>query len=371
MRSLRATKHRYSPPLLLLAALSLAFHPISPAQPPPQQQEAPPPQAPPSENAPYILHVYANLVQIPTLVLGPELQPLPPIAADQFNISLDAGPRFHPTTVRLEGNDPIDLAILFDASGDAYPLHSALSDSILAFAATSLSPHDHVSIYALDCTLVRAVDDLPATSSEQIAQAFDNAIHAPVLHGEGQTAPHCAKSLQLWSALEFLAESLSSKPGRRIILAISGGQDRASHVKWNDLRDYAAAYSITLFGLSPAPVLTRLDRLHFQMENPFQELCQLTGGVALYTYPSHVAASLSRILDLVRGRYILEFPRPDKGQSGRHNIAVTVRRQNDFIRPAGITFPLPDPALLDNPTTVAAPPSPATFGNRHPLEPHP
>ena len=377
MRSLWPTKHRYSPPLLLLAALPLAFHLLSPAQlPAPQQaqpsspQPAPQQQPTPPDNSTYTLHVYTNLVQIPTLVLSPFLQPLPPITPDKFNISLDAGPHFHPTHVRLEGDDPIDLAILFDASGDAYHLQSALTDSILAFATESLRPHDHVSIYALDCTLIRTLDDVPAANSERIAQALDIAIHAPVLHGEGQTGPHCAKSIQLWSALAFLAKSLSSKPGRRIILAISAGQDRASQVKWNELRQYAAAYSITLFGLSPPPLLTEQYQSHFQVEDPFQELCQLTGGIGLYAAPPNVAAALTHILDLVRGRYILEFPRPDNGQSGRHDIEVTVRRQDDFIRPAGITVPIADPALLDSPTTVASPPSPATFGKRHPLDPH-
>jgi len=55
------------------------------------------PPAPPSESPGYTLHVYVNLVQIPTLVPNQSFSPIPPIDLDEFNISLDSGPRFHPT----------------------------------------------------------------------------------------------------------------------------------------------------------------------------------------------------------------------------------------------------------------------------------
>ncbi len=63
------------------------------------------------------LHVYANLIQIPVVVLSPFHMPLAPIAPSRFSISLDSGPQFRPTHVRTEGDDPISLSILLDARG--------------------------------------------------------------------------------------------------------------------------------------------------------------------------------------------------------------------------------------------------------------
>ena len=348
--------------LLLLLASATASQLLAQSTPP----------APPPGNPGYTLHVYVNLLQIPTLVLSPSLSPLPPIDLDKFNISLDSGPRFHPTHIRLEGDDPIDLAILLDLSGDAYHLQSALTHSILAFANQSLQPHDHVSIYAVDCVFVGTRNDIPATQGDQIVQALDAAISFPKLHGAGETTPHCANSIHLWNAIGKVAETLSPMPGRRIILVISNGYDHRSPMHWNDLRTYAASRSITIFGLYPVPDLLKHPgsfHLMLSTEDPFNQLCQLTGGLVLFTTPSEVSNNLKRTIDLVRGRYILEFPKPDAGGRGEHHIDVTLKKMDAFIRPAGISYPPADPSIATDPTTLPSPPSPAVFGTRHPLNP--
>src|SRR5579859_6538090 len=70
-----------------------------PAQLYAQEGEPPPPGTPM-----YTLHVYTNLVQLPTLVLNDELKPLPLLNKDQFTLSLDGGPVFRPTQIHLEGD---------------------------------------------------------------------------------------------------------------------------------------------------------------------------------------------------------------------------------------------------------------------------
>jgi hypothetical protein len=330
------------------------------------------PPAPPSDDPGYTLHVYVNLVQIPTLVLSPSFSPLPPISLDKFNISLDSGPSFHPTHIRREGDDPIDLAILLDLSGDAFGLQSALSASILAFSNQSLQPHDHVSIYAMDCLLVGTANDIPASDGDRIVYALDAAISFPRLHGAGEKPiPRCGTSIHLWNAMAKVAESIGNLPGRRIVLVISNGRDHNSPVHWNDLRLYADSRSVTFFGLYPDPTFLIDPRSFHSMlstEDPFNQLCQLTGGLVLFTSPSNVANNLNRTISFVRGRYILDFPRPDGPGGGEHDIQVTLRKTDAFIRPAGISYPPADPSLAADPTTLPSPPSPAVFGSRHPIK---
>lgn len=323
------------------------------------------PPAPPSDDPGYTLHVYVNLLQIPTLVLSRTLSPLPPITPASFNISLDSGPSFHPTHIRREGDDPIDLAILLDLSGDGFDLQSALSRSILAFSNQSFQPHDHVSIYAIDCLLVNTANDIPATEGDRIAHAVDAATSFPQLHGAGETRPHCARSLPLWNALAKVAESIGDLPGRRVILVISNGRDQKSTVRWNDLRHYADARSITFFGLYPD---TGNFPFFLTTEDPFNQLCQLTGGLILYTSPSNLSNNLKRTIAYLRGRYILEFPRPDASNGGMHDIEVTLTRTDAFVRPAGVSYPPPDPSIAKDPTTLPSTPSPAVYGSRHPVK---
>jgi hypothetical protein len=373
MRFRRATTHRTASLLISPAAapfrlLLLLLASATASQLPAQSTPSPTPYTPG-----YTLHVYVNLLQIPTLVLSRSFSPLPPISLDRFNISLDSGPRFHPTHLRLEGDDPIDLAILLDLSGSAYDLQPTLRRSILAFSNQSLQPHYHVSIYAVDCAFVGTTNSIPATDSDRIARALDAAISFPQLHGAGQAGPHCAHSIHLWNALGTVAQSLSTLPGRRVLLVVSNGRDQNSPVHWNDLRRYAASRSIALFGLYPTPdPRTHLGNFHLMLstEDPFNQLCQLTGGLVLFTSPAEVSNNLKRTIDFVRGRYILEFPRPDSADRRDHNIEVTLARKRDvFIRAAGISYPPVDPAIANDPTTLPSPPSPAVFGGRHPLNP--
>ena len=75
------------------------------------------------------LHAYANLVQVPTLVLDRDLKPIVPIAEGRFFISIDGGPKFRVTHARLEGEDPITLAILLDVSQPFPSLMRGIDDA--------------------------------------------------------------------------------------------------------------------------------------------------------------------------------------------------------------------------------------------------
>src|ERR1700677_437796 len=119
----------------------------------------------------HTLHVYTNLIQIPTLVLDPKREQLKkPIAESRFSVSIDSGPWFRATHVRQEGDDPISLSILLDVSGDSSELMSKMDTAIGSLAPDALHAKDHVSIYAIDCALVQSLTDVPAdTESLKVA----------------------------------------------------------------------------------------------------------------------------------------------------------------------------------------------------------
>jgi hypothetical protein len=70
-----------------------------------------------------------------------------------------------------------------------------------------------------------------------------------------------------------------------------------------------------------------------------------------------VARVLKRFTTLLRERYIVEFPRPFKSEGGEHSLVVTIDKSDAFIRSAGITVPIADPAVLADPMTVPSDPS--------------
>jgi hypothetical protein len=180
------------------------------------------------------------------------------------------------------------------------------------------------------------------------------------------TKRRCQNPLSLWDSLATIVQTLSKRPGRRVILAVTDGVDRGSRNSWNALRFFAQTRSVAIFGLvQPA------DLRNTQNEAPFNDVCQLSGGILLPTSAEDLGKQLAWAVMLVRARYIVEFPRPVTTVGGHYSMDITISRQAAFIRPAGAAIPIDDPAILNDPTTV--PPDLSRtpqLGNRKILAPH-
>jgi hypothetical protein len=329
---------------------------VSPAQDAPTPRDVPIPT----------LHVYANLIQVPTLVLDSQRRPLKKaIAANRFSVSIDSGPWFRATHVRQEGDDPISLSILLDVSGDSSELMAKMNAAIAALAPDGLHAKDHVSVYALDCSLVRSLNDMPA-ESERLKIAVNEALQTWML-----PEVKCQQSIHLWDALANVVVDLSKLPGRRVILTVSNGRDQGSVRSWNEVRDLAEATGVAVFGVTYVPFEAKDRQSRFQTwssEDPFHSVCELSGGMVLLSTTKSLEFMLHRFVTLVRERYIVEFPRPANATSGKHVKEVRIANSKDFIRPAGISVPIPDAAVLNDPTTVPSDPSRTpVVGTRKPM----
>src|SRR5580704_11188090 len=160
----------------------------------------------------HTLHVYTNLIQIPTLVLGPDRERIKKsIAESRFSVSLDGGPLFPAIHARQEGDDAISLSVLLDVGGDAAELMPKISDAIASLAPLSLHPKDHVSIYALDCSLRQSWEDFPA-EKERLKISVDGALESWRVRRQNKHEPNCPQSVHLWDALLHVAGKLHKLP---------------------------------------------------------------------------------------------------------------------------------------------------------------
>jgi hypothetical protein len=325
------------------------------------------------------LHVYTNSIQIPTLVLSSKRELLTtPIVANRFSVSIDNGPWFRATHARREGDDPISLSILIDANGDSARLIQGVEETITAVDWLSLRPQDHISIYGLDCSLVVLLDNKPADASlaTEAAKAFASWEQHRQLVRDGD----CKVPAHLWDSLAHMSGELHKQPGLRVLLAVSQGKDTGSKRTWNEVRDYAESVTVTVFGMSevtarppggaqiavvlnpgqtdtPNNAPQSVPSFLWTTEEPFHQVCELSGGMVFPARPKDVSESMKTFVRTVRDRYIVEFPRPSNATSGKHSIRVKVARGDSyFIRSAGISVPTPDPKVLADPTTVSAGP---------------
>jgi hypothetical protein len=315
------------------------------------------------------LHVYPNLVQIPTLVVTPDREPVTGIPESRFFVSLDGGPKFRVTHARVEGDDPISLAIVLDVSQPFPVLIAKMDDAIAALAPLSLRAQDHVSVYSMDCNLIRSVNDMPADPAT-LKRSVDVVLKPWRTHGRERWRSGCKEPSNLWDSLTIVTQSLYEHPGRRVILVVTDGVDRGSKTRWNELRMYAQARAVAIFGM----VQTGDTTFRTGLRNPediFSSVCDLTGGIVMTAEAKSVAEQLQQFTELLRGRYVVEFPHPVDTKGGYHDMSITIDKSEAFVLPTGIGVPVDNPDVLTDPKTVPLDPSSSPqLGKRKVISPN-
>jgi hypothetical protein len=317
------------------------------------------PQAQADESAPYTLHLYARLVELPTLIFFPRDQK-PTLEAQQINIQLNSAQAFHPTSIRLEGNDPLSIAILLDVSGDQTNLVSAIQKDFYAWVSKSLRPQDHVSIFALNCNLIQTSSDVPANPAI-LQTGLNLALSSPLLQANS-TQPSCRNSRQLRSPIVLVMRKLAQLPGRRILLVVTGGRDGKNQITWQQLASEAGVDSVTAFGLSTH------GPLEFQGIEELYDFMRQSGGLLFTPTPAESPMALDRIISLLRARYILQFPMPRDKTPATYRVLVTVPKFNAIALPSSVNVPLPNPSL-DHPSTDLPSEAPPPDSSPQPPDP--
>jgi hypothetical protein len=309
-------------------------------------QEPAAPQPPPTT-----MHVYENLKQLPVLVLTAKQQRMKPVDPANFRVRLDSAPPFAPTYVRQEGDEPIELAIVIDISKPDSELLPDLSQAISALAPTYLKPQDRISVYAIDCSFIRAAFEVPAAAASLKASVDLALTPWQTLLKMKHPPPPCKATFALWDAMANVLDDIDERPGHRVMLVITDGLDEGSKTRWPDVMKLAQIESVAVFGIRSQPTISSLRAqekgYYFEVERPdlraaeddFKPVCELSGGIELQTKRSNLGTQLQEAIQMVRERYILEFPRNPNETPGVHGLAVTYLKSSFYIRPSGIAVP--------------------------------
>jgi hypothetical protein len=313
------------------------------------------------EAPPTTLHVYANLERIPVLVLSLSRTAM---KADEskFRVSLDSGPKFKPDHVRVEGDDPVSFAVLIDATKPKSILLPKILESFAQLAESSFKPSDNVSIYVMSCSLVRTAYNLTPDPS-----SLKKALKDALATSRAEQADHkdsCKRGIPLWDSMAVVTLQLQKLSSYRVLIAITDGYDSGSKNKWNEVRLLTQQTSVAVFGVSPVldtplPASALESMLHdglpanpFHAEDPFDIICQLSGGIQTFTGGRKLGNALVQVVQMVRNRYIVSFSEANNDQARMHSLDVTLANVNAYVRPAGLSVNLIDPKLLRDASTV-------------------
>jgi hypothetical protein len=264
------------------------------------------------------------------------------------------------------------LAILLDLGQPDPRLIGKIDEAIGRLSPLSLHATDHVSVYAMDCSLIRSTQD-EATGPAALKNHVDVVLQPWVSRGH-KRAKSCQKRWPLWDSLDAITQAISRQPGRHVILAVTDGVDEGSKNSWNELREFAQGRGVAIFGLVQPEDASHVGtglRAVYGGESIFKSLCELTGGLVLTGGEKDLAKQLAWFVTLVRARYIVEFSRPRDTTVGQHDMQIIIEKSSAFIRSTGIGMPLDDPTILNDPMTVPSDPANApVLGKRKILTPH-
>ena len=324
-------------------------------------------QTAPEQRAPdstYTLHVYTDLLQIPTIVLTPLHSNYRALTKESFTLSLDGGPRFHPANVRLEGDDPITLAVVLDMTTVDNSMFASFASAMSTLPPGLFSARDYISVYAYDCKLMRTTEDKPATPLELQASMVKVMTEGRGSARNGAKQP-CWQGKRLYDVIAKVSQDISDLPGRRVVLVISDGADRHSVNDWLAVARFAGNKSIAIFGIRPVRPPTGTTKGYSGSDfddgwvtvtesDSFGRLCGSSGGVVLDGGSSKkmMAGQIQRFMAMLRERYIVEFPRPANGSAGFYAFDVQVKDPTAIIRSAGVAFPPRERDAKAEPGTV-------------------
>lgn len=366
----------------------------------PLQAQTPAVTAPSAASPDPTLHVYTNLEQIPTLVLTQDHLRLRSVDTTAFRVRLNSGRPFSPRHVRREGDDPISLAILIDASSLHNDLLPQLAESISALAPDYLHPQDHVAIYRFGCDLIRTLYFKPAdpallkvavVTAMSTWRSDEEAEQAKV------SAVSCKPTMPLWDSMAKALQDLEQQNGRRVLLVISDGEDGRSKTKWSEVMHRAQTDSTAVFAFTNLDVQTKVNNALFadkfllpltsapgtarhwtappaNPEDKLDQICELSGGLEFQTEQRYESFELKEFTQMLRERYILEYPRGNDRQPGVYTLEVSLKgSSNLYIRPSGIAVPIATHDELNglNVNQPADPSTKPTEGKRRVLQPPP
>ena len=308
--------------------------------------------------APLHAQATASTLEMPVLFVDHEHRPTAEFKLDQLRVKVGTAEPFKPTAMRKEGDEPLSLTILIDASRDSFHELAELGEDLAPAVGTLLLPTDRVSIYAADCTMTRSLNAAPPDAAV-LKKAVKDALDYPTLHG-GKSSSSCGKTVHLWDDAAAAIAPLTHAPGHRVLLLVSSGTDGGSKYDWRAIQQYAFDNSVAIFALRDQKQADSDDYTRQSMNthhqgsftsisptpevrkaNELELLCANAGGLTLSSTIVFRKDALADIFFLIKSRFILTIPK-DAYPANAHTAKVTITPLTPFfITATGAGEPTP------------------------------
>jgi Ca-activated chloride channel homolog len=321
--------HAYKLSATALALLVFPFFPAAQdkpdrppwAQPSSSGQSSPAPASPASTdqkdkssdttNSRNTVKVNVNLVTVLVSVLDEHNRPAPNLPVEAFQI-FEEGVQQKIDVFESETQQPLDIALMVDASLSAHMEKTTEEDAASHFIQQVLRPEDRLSVFSFDET----VRQLPPYFSDKVS-SLQAAVHK-IPDGSGTS---------LYDAIELGSEALQKRRSerRRVIILLTDAGETTSRYDFEAARKAALRAGLLLYTVVIRPVKNENGR-NTAGEHALQTITENTGGAMFFPESSQELPMIfDRINSELRTQYRLAYyPNPRGPANTYRTIEVKV-----------------------------------------------
>jgi Ca-activated chloride channel homolog len=264
------------------------------------------------------IRVNVNLVSVLVSVLDDKNRPAPDLPREAFQLFEEGVEqkidKFEPETLQ-----PLDLAIMIDASLSAHKEITFEQEAAAHFIRQVLRPGDRLAVFAFDENVTQL-----ASFSDNVAELQTAVRKMPA--GAGTS---------IYDAVLLGSRALERRGDdrRRVIILVTDAGETTSRADFEAARKEAVLSNALLYTIVIRPVKSESGR-NTAGEHALETMTDTTGGAMFYPdTPQELAAIFDRIDRELRTQYLLAYyPTPRGPANTYRSIVVTVNPDTYHVR---------------------------------------
>ncbi|HEY6267226.1 MAG TPA: VWA domain-containing protein [Candidatus Acidoferrum sp.] len=264
------------------------------------------------------IRVNVNLVSVLVSVLDDKNRPAPDLPKEAFQL-FEEGVEQQINKFEPETSQPLDLAIMIDASLSAHKEISFEQEAAAHFIRQVLRPGDRLAVFSFDENVT------------QLATFSDN---VPELQAAVRKMPAGAGT-SIYDAVLLGARALERRgeDRRRVIIMVTDAGETTSRADFDAARKEAVLSNALLYTIVIRPVKNESGR-NTAGEHALETMTDTTGGAMFYPdSPQELGAIFDRIDRELRTQYLLAYyPTPRGPANTYRSIVVTVDPSSYHVR---------------------------------------
>lgn len=254
--------------------------------------------------------VAVNLVNVLVSVLDDHNRPAPNLPVEAFQV-FEEGVQQNVAAFEPETKQPLDLALMIDASLSEHKEMASERDAACHFIQQILRPDDRLSVFGFDETVTQMA---PFSSEVATLQAAVRKIP----DGAGTS---------IYDAVLLGSKALEKRSGerRRVIIMVTDAGETTSRADFESARKSALRAGILLYTIVMRPVKNENGR-NTAGEHALQTITETTGGAMFFPdSPQELPIIFDRIDNELRTQYRLAYyPNPRGPANTYRTIEVRV-----------------------------------------------